>query len=95
MPRAARAAGRAGGVPTLAGSVTMRGAALPRPCDRLARDHPVARLADTMLWSSTSGIAGSGAGSARRLVRDADAEWWLPPRDAAERSRFPGSIRSR
>jgi hypothetical protein len=69
-----RAAGRAGGVPTLAGSVRTRGATSPRLCDRLARDQLLARLADTMLWSSTSGIAGSGAGSGRRLVRDADAE---------------------
>jgi hypothetical protein len=80
-------------VPTLAGSVTRRGA-LPWPRDRLIRDHALARLEDTMLWSSTSGIAGSGAGSARRLVRDAEAEWWLPPREAPERSRFPGSIGS-
>jgi hypothetical protein len=61
-------------VPTLAGSVTTRGAALPRLRDRLMRDQALARLADTMLWSSTSGIAGSGAGSGRRLVRDAEAE---------------------
>jgi len=81
-------------LPTLARSVRTRGAALPRLRDRLMRDQALAlaRLADTMLWSSTSGIAGSGAASGRRLVRDADAEWWLPPRDALERSRFPGSI---
>ena len=82
-------------LPTLPGSVTMRGAAPPRLRDRLIRDQALAlaRLDDTMLWSSTSGIAGSGAGSGRRLVRDADAEWWLPPRDPPERSRCPGSTR--
>ena len=83
-------------LPTLARSVATRGAALPRLRDRLMRDQALAlaRLEDTMLWSSTSGIAGSGAGSGsgRRLVREADAEWWLPPRDPPERSRFPGSI---
>jgi hypothetical protein len=76
-------------VPALAASVWTRGAA-SRLRDRLNQLLP--RLADTTLWSSTSGIAGSGAGSGRRLVRDADAECWLPPRDAPERSRLPGSI---
>lgn len=79
-------------LPTLAASVRTRGAALPRLRDRLIFDQALARLADTMLWSSMSGIAGSGAGSSRRLVRDADAEWWLPPCDPPGRSRFPGSI---
>ena len=89
----------------LAGSVRTRGAASPRPRDRLARDQ-LPRLADTMLWSSIAGMAGSGAGSARRLVRDAEADatdcdatdcatdWerWLPPRAAPGRSRLPCSI---
>jgi hypothetical protein len=39
------------------------------------RDQPLRlRLTDTMLWSSICGIWGSGAGSLRRRVREADAD---------------------